>query len=133
MLWPRPVRARGKDLGIRRTDGRDTAGDNRGGRLGRDGKFLRAFGRAGSNSGEFSYPNDVRVNPAGNQFICEFGNSRIALLDAQDQVPEVIGNAGAAPGSFATPWAICFDSRGNLCVADSQNHRVQKLVRRAAK
>ena len=91
---------------------------------------MRAFGRAGSNSGEFSYPNDVRVNPAGNQFICEFGNSRIAVLD---QVPEVIGNAGAASGSFANPWAICFDSRGNLCVADSQNHRVQKLVRRAAK
>jgi hypothetical protein len=73
------------------------------------------------------------MTTAGNQFICEFGNSRIAVLDAQDQVPEVIGNAGAAPGSFANPWAICFDSRGNLCVADSQNHRVQKLVRRAAK
>jgi DNA-binding beta-propeller fold protein YncE len=91
---------------------------------------LRAFGRAGSNPSGFSYPYDVRVDPAGNQFICEFGNSRITVLDAQHQVVEIIGSAGAAPGKFANPWAICFDSKGNLYVADSQNHRVQKLVRR---
>lgn len=99
----------------------------------REGKFLRALGRAGSNPGEFSYPYDVRVDPDGNQFICEFGNSRITVLDGQDQVVEIIGSAGAAPGKFANPWAICLDSHGNLYVADSQNHRVQKLVRRAAK
>jgi DNA-binding beta-propeller fold protein YncE len=37
----------------------------------RNGKFLRAFGKAGSTPGEFSYPYDVRVDHAGNQFICE--------------------------------------------------------------
>jgi DNA-binding beta-propeller fold protein YncE len=98
----------------------------------RDGKFLRAHGRAGSNPGEFSYPYDVRVDSAGNQFVCEFGNSRITVFDAQDRVVEVIGGAGAAPGKFANPWAIAFDSKGNLYVADSQNHRVQKLVRKPA-
>jgi hypothetical protein len=30
------------------------------------------------------------------------------------------------------PWAICIDSKGNLYVADSGNHRVQKFVRRKA-
>jgi DNA-binding beta-propeller fold protein YncE len=52
------------------------------------------------------------------------------VLDPRDQVVEIIGSAGAAPGKFANPWAISFDSKGNLYVADSQNHRVQKLVRR---
>ena len=92
---------------------------------------MRAFGRAGSNPSGFSYPYDVRVDPAGNQFICEFGNSRISVLDAADQLIEVIGGAGAAPGRFANPWSIAMDSKGNLYVADSLNHRVQKLIRRA--
>jgi DNA-binding beta-propeller fold protein YncE len=45
-------------------------------------------------------------------------------------VVEVVGRAGGALGQFANPWAITLDSKGNLYVADSQNHRVQKLVRR---
>ena len=33
-------------------------------------------------------------------------------------------------GQFNNPWGIALDSAGNLYVADSQNHRVQKLVRK---
>ena len=62
--------------------------------------------------------------------MCEFGNSRGTVLDADDQVLEVIGGAGSAPGQFNNPWSLALDSRGNLYVADSQNHRVQKLIRR---
>ncbi len=97
----------------------------------RDGKFLRSHGRAGSHPGEFSYPYDVRVDSAGNQYVCEFGNSRITVLDSADRVIAVIGGAGATPGTFANPWSIALDSKGNLYVADSQIHRVQKLLRRS--
>ena len=30
------------------------------------------------------------------------------------------------------PWSIALDSKGNLYVADSKNHRVQKLIRKAS-
>ena len=43
---------------------------------------------------------------------------------------EVIGGAGSVPGRFNNPWSLALDSLGNLYVADSQNHRVQKLIRR---
>ncbi len=95
-----------------------------------EGKFLRAYGKAGSNGGDLSYPYDIRVDAQGLQYICEFGNSRLSVFDAQDRLVEVIGEAGGVPGKFANPWAIAFDSKGNLYVADSQNHRVQKLIRR---
>ncbi|MED6314820.1 MAG: hypothetical protein VX704_07275, partial [Verrucomicrobiota bacterium] len=36
--------------------------------------------------------------------------------------------AGSAPGQFNNPWSLALDSKGNLYVADSQNHRVQKLI-----
>ena len=55
--------------------------------------------------------------------------SAVALIDADDRVLEIIGSAGSAPGRFNNPWSLALDSRGNLYVADSQNHRVQKLIR----
>jgi hypothetical protein len=45
-------------------------------------------------------------------------------------VLEIIGGAGSKQGQFNNPWSMALDSRGNLYVADSQNHRVQKLIRR---
>ena len=80
--------------------------------------------------GELSYPYDIRVDKAGRQYVCEFGNSRIQVFDANDKPLEIIGGPGGAPGQFSNPWSIAFDSAGNLYVADSQNHRVQKLMRR---
>ena len=46
---------------------------------------------------------------------------------------EIIGGPGAEPGQFSNPWGVALDSAGNLYVADSQNHRVQKLHPAAGK
>jgi DNA-binding beta-propeller fold protein YncE len=70
------------------------------------------------------------VDAAGRQYVCEFGNSRIQVFDASDQPLEIIGGPGLAPGEFSNPWGVALDSAGNLYVADSQNHRVQKLIRK---
>jgi DNA-binding beta-propeller fold protein YncE len=70
------------------------------------------------------------VDKAGNIFVCEFGNSRIQVFDANCQPVEIIGGPGAAPGRFANPWGVALDASGNLFVADALNHRVQKLVRK---
>jgi len=70
------------------------------------------------------------VDAEGRQYVCEFGNSRIQVFDAGDRPIEIIGGPGAEPGRFANPWGVALDSRGNLYVADSQNHRVQKLNRK---
>jgi hypothetical protein len=50
-----------------------------------DGKWLASYGSAGSGKGQMSYPYDVRVDNAGFQFVCEFGNSRIQVFDPQHQ------------------------------------------------
>jgi DNA-binding beta-propeller fold protein YncE len=95
-----------------------------------DDTFLRQYGKAGSGIGELSYPYDVQVDAAGTQFVCEFGNSRIQIFDANDKPVEILGGPGGDPGQFSNPWAICLDSKGNLIVADALNHRVQKFYRR---
>ncbi len=95
-----------------------------------EGKLVRTFGKPGGGLGELSYPYDVRVDAAGNVFVCEFGNSRIQVFDKHGVPVEIIGGVGGSPGRFNNPWSICLDTSGNLYVADALNHRVQKLVRK---
>ena len=83
-----------------------------------------------SGKGELSYPYDICVDAAGRQYVCEFGNSRIQVFDANELPLEIIGGPGLAPGQFNNPWGVALDSAGALYVADSQNHRVQKLIRK---
>ncbi len=94
------------------------------------GKFLRQYGRAGSGAGEFSYPYDIQIDAAGLQFVCEFGNSRIQILDSQDRRWKFWAGRAALPGQFSNPWGLALDSKGNLYVADALNNRVQKFMRK---
>ena len=59
--------------------------------------------RPGTGTGELSYPYDICVDNAGRQYVCEFGNSRIQVFDAQDDPIEIIGGPGAAPADSAIP------------------------------
>ena len=95
-----------------------------------EGRFLRAYGSAGTDPGLLSYPYDIRIDESGRQYVCEFGNSRIQIFDRDDALIEVLGGPGSDPGQFHNPWSLALDRRGNLYVADSKNHRVQKFTRR---
>ncbi len=70
------------------------------------------------------------MDAEGHQYVCEFGNSRVQIFDAEGRSLEILGGVGSAPGKFNNPWGLALDSKGNLYVADSRNHRVQKFVRR---
>jgi uncharacterized protein (TIGR03437 family) len=81
-------------------------------------------------------PTAVALDPSGNLYISDTANNRIRQV--------VSGNintyAGFGPGGFQgdggpalnatldTPRGICFDSAGNLYIADSNNHRIRKVT-----
>ncbi len=44
------------------------------------------------------------------------------------RLAETIGSFGRELGKFNTPMGICLDVEGSLYVADSRNHRVQKIT-----
>jgi DNA-binding beta-propeller fold protein YncE len=96
------------------------------------GNFLRSIGKPGQGIGELSYPYDVKVDPDGVIYVCEFGNSRIQLFDQDGHSLEMLGGAGIGLTQLNNPWAICFDRAGDLYVADALNHRVVKYLRRDA-
>ena len=66
----------------------------------------------------------------GRQYVCEYGGSRIQVFHAHDRPLEIVGQVGGRSRRIRQNWSVAFDSKGNLYVADSINHRVQKLVRR---
>ncbi|MFM7594124.1 MAG: hypothetical protein ACKO85_20235, partial [Isosphaeraceae bacterium] len=37
------------------------------------------------------------------------------------------GGPGRGPGQLNNPWALAVDSRGDVSVIDSNNHRVQRF------
>ncbi|MBI2911195.1 MAG: TIGR03663 family protein, partial [Chloroflexi bacterium] len=53
----------------------------------------------------------------------ESAETRVAAL----QPVAVLGRAGKGPGEFDSPKGLAVDRDGNIYVADSRNHRVQKL------
>ncbi|MFQ6675914.1 MAG: 6-bladed beta-propeller [Fidelibacterota bacterium] len=82
-----------------------------------DGTFLFAFGRRGTQSGEFNFP----VFAAASQYlyVTDAMNFRVQVLDDSGRVVYVFGEAGDVQGTFASPKGVAVDSEGHIYVADA--------------
>jgi DNA-binding beta-propeller fold protein YncE len=78
-------------------------------------------------------PRGVAFAPDGSIYVADTGNSRIVRLDSSGNIlaswgsrtPD--GQLPPAPGTFIEPWGIVVDSQGDVYVADTWNHRIQKF------
>jgi DNA-binding beta-propeller fold protein YncE len=57
----------------------------------------------------------------------DYRNSRLIKLDASGEIKFNIGGKGNATGKFDAPWGVAVDAQGNVLVADTFNHRIQRL------
>jgi DNA-binding beta-propeller fold protein YncE len=95
--------------------------------------FLRQFGgETGKKPGQFALPDGIGVDNAGRVLVADSQNNRIQLFDWQGRVqafrPFAKGPWSQAPGKFKLPYDVDFDGLGNIFVADTQNHRIQKFT-----
>lgn len=89
------------------------------------------LGGEGTGPGQFMQPRDIAVADDGTLYIVDSGNHRIQHLATNGDVLDIWGTYGdvaqfdAPGGSFNQPWGIAVDSRGDVFVTDTWNHRVQ--------
>jgi len=82
---------------------------------------------------ELSAPRGLALAPDGSIYVADTGNSRIVRFDANGNILTTWGSrtpdgqSPPAPGTFVEPWGVALDARGNVYVADTWNHRVQKF------
>ena len=98
-----------------------------------DAAFLRQFGgQDGKKPGQFALPDGIGVDNAGNVLVADSQNNRIQRFSWDGKVlpfPAFAkGPWSQAPGKFKLPYDVDFDGLGNIFVADTQNHRIQRFT-----
>jgi uncharacterized protein (TIGR03663 family) len=84
------------------------------------------------NSG-LNNPRNLVIAKDGSVYAADTGNSRILKYNTAGELitswgtRSVAGQTPPAPATFAEPWGITLDGDGNVLVADTWNHRIQKF------
>ncbi|MDQ3705786.1 MAG: TIGR03663 family protein [Chloroflexota bacterium] len=103
-----------------------------------DGKVYGMFDLAqGASRGQFNLPRGIATDAAGNFYVADTGNFRIQKFGPDGTFQALMGNGkGTGDGQFnpisetgvgTGIGGIAVDAQGNVYVADTWNHRVQKF------
>ncbi len=93
-----------------------------------------SFGTGGSGEGQLSAPRGLAVAPDGSIYVADSRNNRIQHFAPDGTLQNVWGrfadtaSSEAPGGTFNEPWDVALDADGNVYVADTWNHRIQKFT-----
>ncbi len=83
-------------------------------------------GLPGSQPRQFSFPEDIAFDTAGNSYIADSGNERIQVLDTGLNFVRTIGAGGGAEG-FDDLTEIAITATGEVFAVDQTAHRILKF------
>jgi tripartite motif-containing protein 71 len=90
-----------------------------------NGQYLFSFGSQGNQDGQFGIARQPCIDmERGIIFFADCGNHRIQVFDLQGSFMGKIGSKGSIMAQLNYPSSVCLDSRDNLIIADSYNHRL---------
>jgi DNA-binding beta-propeller fold protein YncE len=95
----------------------------------KDFRFLRTWGKEGTEPGQFSRIRALALGPDDLLYVADACNHRIQVFDQQGHLQRVIGNPGEGRGELSYPFDVAFTPEGNLAVIEHGNHRVQLFSR----
>ena len=82
-------------------------------------------------------PSEVAVDGSGNVYIADQGNHRVRKIAPSGVITTIAGNGirgfsgdggPAAAASLNQPSGVALDARGNLYIADQNNHRIRRIT-----
>ena len=91
-------------------------------------RFEAVIGSQGNGQGQLNYPGGVAIDPAGNVYVADSGNSRVQLFDRTGRFLRQIGGFGFGAGQFGRPQDIVATGL-DVFVTDPQNRNVQRFDR----
>jgi DNA-binding beta-propeller fold protein YncE len=93
----------------------------------RDGKFLRAFGKAGVNPGNMARPRGIAVDDDGNVYVTDASFNNFQIFKPDGQLLLAVGQASAEnnPGRYGLLSGIAVDETGYIYVADQLFNKVE--------
>jgi len=83
-----------------------------------DGTFVAAFGRRGSELGQFIDPIGMAIAPDGTLYVGEYGNRRIQRLTADGQPLSAWSVGGVGGSAVGLPLGLAVSVDGTVTVAD---------------
>jgi tripartite motif-containing protein 71 len=90
------------------------------------GTFLQDIGSQGYGPGQFTDPEFVATDAAGNFYVTD-ANGVVLTFNSSGTYLCTFGAFGSGLGQFNTPQGIAVDSSGNIFVVDLGNNRVEKF------
>ncbi|WP_048103871.1 PKD domain-containing protein [Methanofollis liminatans] len=91
-------------------------------------RFISEWGSRGTADGEFTYPDGIVRDTAGNIYVVDYGNDRIQKFNRTGSFITKWGSSGySEDGEFNMPHGIAVDSDSNVYVTDTWNSRIQKF------
>jgi hypothetical protein len=84
-------------------------------KLDKTGRFVKAWGSKGTETGQFDMPNSVAVDARGNVYVADLGNRRIQVFDNDGNYKSQITNVGSPSTICISPGAhqYLFSSNSN--------------------
>jgi DNA-binding beta-propeller fold protein YncE len=92
------------------------------------GAITGSFGSAGSGPGQFTGLSDAAVDPnRGDIYAVDLNNDRVQKFSSSGEFLAQLGAAGTQLGQFDTTIGIAADAANHIFVADTNNHRIQRI------
>ena len=100
----------------------DGYGSSRVAKVDKDGNWVKAWGKRGTDQGDFHTPHSIATDAKGNVYVGDRENNRIQVFDGDGNFLKQFTNIGA-------PWAICVTQGPNqvLYTSDSRPGRIYKM------
>lgn len=90
-----------------------------------DGKFIRAFGKAGDGPGYFARPKGIAVDADGHVWVADSIQDRVQVFTPEGHLLIWMGANGLLPGQFSALAGITIDKNNRVITSEQYPGRVQ--------